>query len=96
MHQAKILANQGMTQYRIAEILGVTDRTIRNYLSGKSPSRKIQKIRASKLDPYKSFILSILSDDPLFNCEVIFRRIKARGYSGGITILRDFCQFSEC
>jgi len=90
MHQAKILSKQGMTQYRIAEILGVTDRTIRNYLSGKSPSSKPKKSRASKLDPYKSFILSILSDDPLFNCEVIYRRIKARGYSGGITILRDY------
>jgi predicted transcriptional regulator len=35
MHQAKILTKQGLKQYKIAEILGVSDRTVRNYLSGK-------------------------------------------------------------
>jgi transposase len=90
MHQAKILTKQGLKQYKIAEILGVSDRTVRNYLSGKSPQAKERKVRESKLDPYKAFIKGILSEDPLFNCEVINRKIKARGYRGGITILRDY------
>jgi transposase len=95
MHQAKILSNQGMKQYRIAEVLGVSDRTIRNYLSGRTPSTKIKKIRASKLDPYKPFITSILKDDPLFNCEILLRKIRARGYEGGVTILRDLAAKSR-
>jgi predicted transcriptional regulator len=52
MHQAKILTKQGLKQYKIAEILGVSDRTVRNYLSGKSPQAKERKVRESKLvDP---------------------------------------------
>jgi predicted transcriptional regulator len=61
MHQAKILTKQGLKQYKIAEILGVSDRTVRNYLSSKE-----RKVRESKLDPYKAFIKGILSEDPSF------------------------------
>jgi predicted transcriptional regulator len=45
MHQTKILAKQGFSQYKTAEILGVTDRTIRNYLSRKSPQARKQKVK---------------------------------------------------
>jgi predicted transcriptional regulator len=43
MHQAKILTKQGLKQYKIAEILGVSDRTVRNYLSGKKPPDQREK-----------------------------------------------------
>jgi len=92
MHQAQVLAKEGYKQYRIAEILGVTDRTVRNYLSGNSPKPGPRKKRKSKLDHFKSHIRSVLEEEPLFNCEVLHRNLKAMGYTGGISILRDFAK----
>jgi predicted transcriptional regulator len=37
MQQVQVLAKEGYKQYRIAEILGITDRTVRNDLSGHDP-----------------------------------------------------------
>ena len=92
MHQAQVLAKEGYKQYRIAEILGVTDRTVRNYLSGHSPKMIPRKKRKSKLDHFKSHIRSVLEEEPLFNCEVLYKNLCAMGYTGGITILRDFAK----
>ncbi len=92
MHQAQVLAKEGYKQYRIAEILGVTDRTVRNYLSGHSPKMSPRKKRKSKLDHFKSHIRSVLEEEPLFNCEVLYKNLCAMGYTGGITILRDFAK----
>lgn len=43
----------------------------------------------SKLDPYKEYITERLGDG-VFNCVVLLREIRARGYDGGISILKDF------
>lgn len=90
MHQAQVLSKEGYKQYRIAEILGVTDRTVRNYLSGHSPKPGPRKKRKSKLDHFKSHIRSVIEVEPLFNCEVLHKDLCAMGYTGGISILRDF------
>jgi len=48
--------------------------------------------RTSKLDPYKETIGELASQG-IFNCEVIYdiyERIKAEGYTGGRSILRNY------
>jgi transposase len=88
MLEAKTLKAQGYKQYEIAEILKVTDRTVRNYLSKPATPRKIPK-RKSLLDAFKPFIKSIIEDQPFYNCMILYDRLKAQGYQGKISILRD-------
>ena len=56
MLEAHKLQAEGRTQKEIAEILGVTDRTVRNYLR-EAPRKRKPPIRTSKLDPYLEFIV---------------------------------------
>jgi transposase len=85
-HQLK---NQGYKQHQIAEKLEVTDRTVRNYLR-KPASQAERKARSSKLDPYKPFIGSILNEEPYYNCVILYERLLSLGYTGRISILRDY------
>ena len=60
MLEARILQGQGYTQNQIAEILRVTDRTVRRYLSTAPRPRKTP-VRQSKLDPfYSTIVISIV------------------------------------
>ena len=54
MLKAEILQAQGMKQKDIAELLGVTDRTVRNYLA-RSGQTFVGRPRPGKLDGYKGF-----------------------------------------
>lgn len=89
MLKAKNLKAQGYKQREIAEILGVTDRTVRNYLKYPATPRKIGK-RKSLLDPFKPFIRSIIQEQPFYNCMILYDRLQSQGYEGKISILRDF------
>jgi transposase len=89
MHEAQMMKQQGKKIYEIARALGKSERTIHNYLKEPSRPRK-KRIYTSKLDPFKSYIDTILEDDPSFNREVLFRNLKKQNYQGGTTILRDY------
>lgn len=89
MLEAHLLKREGLTQKLIADKLGVTDRTVRNYLS-QIPRERRKSSRFSKLDPFKPLVLSLINSDPFFNNILIFNKIKKLGYSGKISILRDF------
>jgi len=91
MLTAKILQAQGLTQIEISRRLGVCDRTIRNYLKADITQAKRKK-RTSKLDPYYNFIKTILEDNPHYNCELIYEKLVASGYTGHISILRDLAK----
>ena len=86
---ARIMQAKGMNQREIAEQLGVTDRTVRNYLRYPPQPRKRPK-RRSLLDPFKPYVRDILEENPYYNGVLLFERLKARGYAGQISILRDF------
>jgi transposase len=88
MHEAHVLRREGHQISTIAQVIGKSERTVYYYLSGKPRQRK-KRIYPSKLDPFKPYIKSLLEDEPDFNREVIFERLKGMGYTGGITILRD-------
>jgi len=89
MLKAKILQEQGKTQKEIAEALGVTDRTIRNYLRRHGEPRR-EQVRKSKLDEFKGFIDTVLEDNPFLNRELLIERLRKQGYQGRISILRDY------
>lgn len=89
MVKAQFLQEQGKTQREIAEALGVTDRTVRNYLRGKGIDGK-RKGRRSKLDAFKELIDSLIDEDPFRNRELLLERLQKQGYEGRISILRDY------
>lgn len=89
MMEAQIMKKQGFKQWEIAKSLKVTDRTVRNYLKGPpSPRKKVE--RESKLDRFKQFIKSIITEKPWYNCMVLIDRLRGMGYTGQISILRDY------
>jgi len=89
MLDARLLQAQGHTQVEIAGILGICERTVRNYLKQVPQARKSPK-RASKLDPFKQVILDQLEENPSYNGELIFERIARMGYTGRKTVMKDF------
>jgi len=91
MHVARILANQGHTQKDIAEKLGVCERMVRKYLKPDFGTRA-RKPRASLLAPHYDFIEEVLDDDPYVNLVRVHERLQRRGYTGGMTILRDYAR----
>jgi transposase len=69
---------------------GHSRNTVRKYLRAAGiPTPLPQKKRASKLDPFKALLDQYLAQG-IFNCEVLFRLLKEQGYSGGITIIKDY------
>jgi transposase len=85
------LYQKGWTQTAIAKETGFDRKTIRKYLKGdKLPERKVsEKKKTSKLDPYKSYLLQRIKEGTT-NCVVLLEEIQAMGYTGKMTILRDF------
>ncbi len=82
---------EGKTVQEIAQELKISRTTVRNYL--KHPEAVIRKPRPprpSKLDPFKEQITTWVTEDHCTNCEVIFSRLQAMGYTGGMSILKEF------
>jgi transposase len=89
MMEDKILQAQGYTQKQIAQILGVTERTVRTYLTSFPCARK-KPVRPSKLDPFKGFIEAELEKNPSYNGELLYERIVRQGYRGKKTVMKAF------
>ncbi len=85
----KALARQGVPKAEIARQCGVCRQTVYNHLNRESSSPKPRKRRPSKLDPYRDYIRTRLERYNL-PATVLFREIRAMGYEGKLTILRDF------
>jgi transposase len=85
------LATEGKPIRAIARELRHSRNTVRKYLRG-APPPAARPRRRSKLDPYKEQIVTWLRNDHLYNCETMLERLQAQGYTGGITILKDFVQ----
>ena len=62
---------------------------MRRALRSERPPRYSALSRKSKLDPYKDY-LKLRLEDGVTNAVKLLREIKARGYTGKISILRDF------
>jgi len=86
---AKIYQAKGLKQHEIAEIMGVSVRTVRNYQNA-SPDLRDRKKRSSKLDPFRDTIRSVINENPYYNIELLYQNLRTAGYRGKISILRDF------
>ena len=73
---------------------GRSRNTVRRYLRGgeATATRKAAPKRAEKLDPFKGYIVGRLeaAAPDRIPAAVLFREIKARGYSGGETRVKQF------
>ncbi len=89
--QIKFLAREGMQKSRIAERLGVSRQTVYNHLKRKEgePFPKPRSKRVSKLEPFKEHIRARLECFDL-PATVLVQEIRAQGYRGGLTLLREF------
>ncbi len=87
LHELKA---KGKSIRAISRETGLSRNTVRKYLRSDSiPEKKPHPKRGSKLDLYKDTIQQMINAG-IFNCEVIYERIKDEGYTGGLTILRDY------
>jgi len=85
----KALSKRGVYLKDIAVELGVHPKTVSRALKRGNAPKGRRKRRGSKLDPYKAKVDQLLAEG-VWNAMVILREIQAEGYSGGITILRDY------
>ncbi len=89
MKQLYELHGEGRSIRRIAKDLGVSRNSVRKYLrSPQVPRARPRPPRGSKLDPFKEYLRQRLGDG-LDNCVVLLRELRARGYTGGYSILKE-------
>lgn len=88
--QIKWLSEEGVPKARIAAQLNVSRQTVYNHANrGTEPFPKPRAPRASKLDGFKAYIRSRLEKFDL-PATALLREIRAQGYTGKLTVLRDF------
>jgi transposase len=85
----KTLKARGVYNTDIAAELGVHPKTVSRALKRGSAPKPPRAQRSSKLDAYKAQIDQLLSEG-VWNAVVILREIQAVGYTGGITIVREY------
>ena len=86
------LNDMGMKQRKIARSLGISRQSVRKYLVHPDITRMPPHPRTGKLEPFYESIHKLLDQWPDASAVVIRQRIGAQGYTGGITILRNYLQ----
>ena len=85
------LHRQGLSIRAIARRLGVSRNTVRAALRRDGPPKRAPQHRPrSKLEPFRDYLLARLAEFPELSAEVLLEEIRAMGYSGGRTILKEF------
>lgn len=93
--EIRILHRQGMSIRAIARELGLARKTVRRYLrdaSGPPPRYGPRPARPSKLDPHKQYLRRRVAEahPRWIPATVLLGEIRARGYDGGLSILKDY------
>lgn len=81
---------EGVSKKEIARKLSMDVKTVRKAISKESFSKTRRKSSSFKLDPFKGYIGELLSSYPRISGVRVFEEILKTGYSGGISILRDY------
>jgi transposase len=89
MLDARQMQLEGKKQWEIAAALGVTDRTVRNYLA-QAPHERKKPERKSKLDPFKEELRTVIEETPNKNGELIYQSLTRKGYTGKRSILKEY------
>jgi transposase len=84
------LHRQGLSIRAISARLGVSRNTVRAALRRDGPPVRQGRALPSKLDPYKDYLLARLADYPELSAIALAEEIRALGYSGGLSILKEF------
>ena len=86
------LHRQGLSIQEIARATGQDRKTVRKYLKSglEPPVYGPRAPRGSLLNPYKDFIRERLQATPQLSAVRLDREIRALGYGGGHTIVKDF------
>jgi transposase len=74
----------------IARELGVSRNTVRATLRRQGPPHYERRPCPSKLDPHRDYLIARLAEFPELSAKQLLAEIRARGYAGGISILKDF------
>ena len=83
-------AQEGKSAYAIAKETGLSKNTVKKYIAPATvETANLARNQPSKLDDYKDLIHVCMAAG-IFNCQVIFERIRDKGYTGSITILKDY------
>jgi transposase len=85
------LDRQQLTVAQTARALGMNPRTVAKWSAVKQYRARTGRARASKLDAHKAQIVRWLDSHP-YSAQQIFQRVREAGYSGGITIVKDYVQ----
>ena len=90
--EIRVLKRQGKSIREIARALELSRNTVRRYLRGKGLPHYARKARPSKLDPYKHHIADRVeaAAPDWIPATVLLRELKALGYAGGISILKEY------
>lgn len=92
------LLDQGLSKTAIAQRLGVSRRVIYHWLATGQLTRDVSAPatprrstpRPTKLDAYRAIITDRLATYPELSAVRLFTEVRAAGYAGGITQVRDF------
>jgi transposase len=86
------LRRSGVSLCEISRLTGFDRKTIRKYLENPEvPVYGPREPRPSLLDPYADYVDARLAAG-VWNAVVLLREVRARGYTGGYTILKDYLQ----
>jgi len=90
--QVDIIAmyKHGISIKDIVRRTGFARNTVRSTIRRYEDSGQRAHMPASKLDPYKDYLLKRLEEFPALSVEKLYREIRGMGYSGGKTILAEF------
>lgn len=93
----KHLLGQGLSTSAIARQLDVSRRSVYHWMTTGQLERdlvggrpRVRAGRPRKLEPYRSIITTRLATYPELSAVRLFEEIRAAGYAGGITQLRDY------
>ena len=91
MSDIEELKRQGLSIQTISKLTGFDRKTVRKYLVKPegTPVYGPRPARPSKLDAFKPYIEERLKAG-VWNAQVVLRELRARGFTGGYTILKDW------
>lgn len=88
-----ILLRQGKSIREIARLMGLSRNTVRRYIRrGIDPCYLRRKERGSKLAPYRDYLRQRINEahPHWLPAVVLYREILTQGYTGKLTVLRDY------